>query len=192
MARLLFSRPLSLYKLQCPLPLVSLFQSSSGGHGRCSSNSQVTEILWNHLRSSNVNSIYGFRAFCAIGDLSDKKCVPCDTKHLRPMTEESAMEIMPKVPGWNLVNEDGILKLNRTWKVKSFTKGLELFQLVGNVAELEGHHPDLHLVGWNNVKIQIWTHAVGGLSENDFILAAKVNGLDLQHLLRKKTGTNAP
>ncbi|KAL3520182.1 hypothetical protein ACH5RR_018331 [Cinchona calisaya] len=51
-----------------------------------------------------------------------------------------------------------------------------------------GHHPDLHLVGWNNVKIDIWTHAVGGLTENDFILAAKINVLDLQQLLRRKAG----
>ncbi|KAF2314656.1 hypothetical protein GH714_028286 [Hevea brasiliensis] len=105
------------------------------------------------------------------------------------MKEESATEMMSKVGGWNLVKEDGTLKLHRSWKVKSFTKGLDLFQLVGNVAETEGHHPDLHLVGWNNVKIEIWTHAVGGLTENDFILAAKINGLDLHHLLRKKTAT---
>ncbi|RVW47369.1 putative pterin-4-alpha-carbinolamine dehydratase [Vitis vinifera] len=88
-----------------------------------------------------------------------------------------------------LVNETDTLKLNRSWKVKSFTKGLELFQAVADVAEAEGHHPDLHLVGWNNVKIEIWTHAVGGLTENDFILAAKINGLDLQRLLRRKAAT---
>ncbi|XVF40204.1 hypothetical protein PTKIN_Ptkin01aG0092600 [Pterospermum kingtungense] len=89
-----------------------------------------------------------------------------------------------------------------SWKVKSFTKGLRLFQLVADIAKAEGtwhysfshynsefsngHHPDLHLVGWNNVTIEIWTHAVGELTENDFILAAKINVLDLQHLLRKK------
>ncbi|KAJ9690921.1 hypothetical protein PVL29_013192 [Vitis rotundifolia] len=105
------------------------------------------------------------------------------------MTEQAANELIPKVPGWNLVNETDTLKLNRSWKVKSFTKGLELFQAVADVAEAEGHHPDLHLVGWNNVKIEIWTHAVGGLTENDFILAAKINGLDLQHLLRRKAAT---
>uniref|UniRef100_A0A2P2JNJ2 4a-hydroxytetrahydrobiopterin dehydratase n=1 Tax=Rhizophora mucronata TaxID=61149 RepID=A0A2P2JNJ2_RHIMU len=124
-------------------------------------------------------------------DLAAKKCVPCSSKDMQPMTEETAKEIIPKVPGWSLVNEEGTLKLNRSWKVKSFTKGLELFQLVGNVAEAEGHHPDLHLVGWNNVRIEIWTHAVGGLTENDFILAAKINGLDLHPLLRKKVVSSA-
>ncbi|KAG6793530.1 hypothetical protein POTOM_002741 [Populus tomentosa] len=121
----------------------------------------------------------------AMIDLAAKKCVPCNSKDLQAMTEESATEFLLKVAGWNLVNENGTLKLNRSWKVKSFTKGLELFQLVGNVAETEGHHPDLHLVGWNNITIEIWTHAVGGLTENDFILAAKINGLNLHPLLRK-------
>ncbi|XP_077228703.1 transcriptional coactivator/pterin dehydratase isoform X2 [Tasmannia lanceolata] len=119
-------------------------------------------------------------------DLSTKKCVPCSSKDIRPMIEQSAHELIPKVPGWSLINENGTLKLQRSWKVKSFTKGLEFFQAIANVAEAEGHHPDLHLVGWNNVKIEIWTHSVGGLTENDFILAAKINSLDLQHLLRKK------
>nr|CAN63785.1 hypothetical protein VITISV_009254 [Vitis vinifera] len=122
-------------------------------------------------------------------NLSIKKCVPCNSNDIRPMTEQAANELIPKVPGWNLVNETDTLKLNRSWKVKSFTKGLELFQAVADVAEAEGHHPDLHLVGWNNVKIEIWTHAVGGLTENDFILAAKINGLDLQRLLRRKAAT---
>ncbi|XP_069149329.1 pterin-4-alpha-carbinolamine dehydratase 2, mitochondrial isoform X5 [Solanum lycopersicum] len=93
--------------------------------------------------------------------LSTKKCVPCNTKDLRPMTEEAAYQLMPQVSGWDLVNDGGTLKLHKSWKVKTFTKGLEFFQEVASVAEAEGHHPDLHLVGWNNVKIDIWTHSVG-------------------------------
>ncbi|KAJ4826642.1 hypothetical protein Tsubulata_002257 [Turnera subulata] len=180
MTRLLL--PLS--KPRVPLP--SLFQTIFATNGRPSS--KVTEILWSRVGfSSNRNPVFSFRTFCTARDLAAKKCVPCNSKDLRAMTEESAGELMPKVAGWNLVNENGTLKLNRSLKAKSFTKGLELFQLVGNVAEAEGHHPDLHLVGWNNVRIDIWTHAVGGLTENDFILAAKINGLDLHHLLRKKS-----
>ncbi|XVE88330.1 hypothetical protein DITRI_Ditri19aG0061100 [Diplodiscus trichospermus] len=131
--------------------------------------------------------LFRFKSFLDLmDDLSTKKCVPCNSKDLRSMTEESASKLIPKVDGWILVNEGGILKLKRSWKVKSFTKGLELFQLIADIAEAEGHHPDLHLVGWNNVTVEIWTHAVGGLTENDFILAAKINVLDLHHLLRKK------
>ncbi|GMH26836.1 hypothetical protein Nepgr_028679 [Nepenthes gracilis] len=119
-------------------------------------------------------------------DLSAKKCIPCNSKDMQPMNEESTNDLIAKVPGWNLVNEGEKLKLSRSWKVKSFMKGLEFFRVVAGVAESEGHHPDLHLVGWNNVTIDIWTHAVGGLTENDFILAAKINALDLAHLLRRK------
>ncbi|KAL2484227.1 Transcriptional coactivator/pterin dehydratase [Forsythia ovata] len=117
-------------------------------------------------------------------DLSIKKCVPCSSKELRAMTEEAAHHLSKQVPGWNLVNEGGAWKLHRSWKVKTFMRGMEFFQLIAALAEAEGHHPDLHLVGWNNVKIDIWTHAVGGLTENDFILAAKINKLNLYPLLR--------
>ncbi|KAL0328949.1 UNVERIFIED_CONTAM: Pterin-4-alpha-carbinolamine dehydratase 2, mitochondrial [Sesamum calycinum] len=69
--------------------------------------------------------------------------------------------VLAKVPGWNLVNEGGVQKLHRSWKVKTFVKGMEFLKLVADVAEAEG-----------------------GLTENDFILAAKINGLNLHHLLR--------
>ncbi|EYU43285.1 hypothetical protein ABFS82_08G132000 [Erythranthe guttata] len=132
-----------------------------------------------------VSGLSGIRAFCTNQDLSIKKCVPCSSKDLKPMTDEAANILIQRVPGWNLVkDDDGTHKLHRSWKVKTFVKGMEFLRLVADVAEAEGHHPDLHLVGWNNVKIDIWTHAVGGLTENDFILAAKISGLNLHHLLR--------
>ncbi|CAJ1938388.1 unnamed protein product [Sphenostylis stenocarpa] len=118
--------------------------------------------------------------------LTDKKCVPCDLKELRPMNEDSAQTLMPQVAEWNLVNDNGVLKLKRSWIVKTFSKGLDFFRIVAVLAESEGHHPDLHLVGWNNVTIEIWTHAIGGLTENDFILAAKIDKLDVLDLLRRK------
>ncbi|WCJ27318.1 Transcriptional coactivator/pterin dehydratase [Euphorbia peplus] len=170
-------------------PLSSLLQTLISPNGR--SSSQAKQILWGRVKLSPVrNSFFGFRTFCNAGDLAAKKCVPCNAKDMRPMTEENANEMMTKIAGWSLMNEDGKMKLSRSWRAKSFTKGLEIFQLVADVAEAEGHHPDLHLVGWNDVKIEIWTHAVGGLTENDFILAAKINGLDLHHLLRKKVAAS--
>ncbi|XP_057950312.1 pterin-4-alpha-carbinolamine dehydratase 2, mitochondrial isoform X2 [Malania oleifera] len=165
--------------------LLPLSKSLFGAHGR--SSTQVSGILGEHLEvSSYRNSPCGFRTFCTNKDLSIKKCVPCNSKDLRPMTKQAADELILKVPGWNLVDEGGSLKLSQSLKVKSFIKGLELFQLVAEVAEAEGHHPDLHLVGWNNIIIEIWTHAIGGLTENDFILAAKINRVQLKHLLRHK------
>ncbi|XP_008383517.1 pterin-4-alpha-carbinolamine dehydratase 2, mitochondrial-like isoform X2 [Malus domestica] len=119
-------------------------------------------------------------------DLLIKKCVSCDSKDMRPMTEQAAKGLITKVDGWNLVSEGDALRLKRSWTVKTFTKGLDMLKLVADVAEAEGHHPDLHLVGWNNVTVEIWTHAVGGLTENDFILAAKINRISMQHLLRRK------
>ncbi|KAE9610378.1 hypothetical protein Lal_00006807 [Lupinus albus] len=118
--------------------------------------------------------------------LIEKKCVPCNLKELRPMDEDVAHTLMPQVEKWNLVNESGVLKLRQSWTVKSFTKGLEFFKIVANLAENEGHHPDLHLVNWNNVTIEIWTHACGGLTENDFILAAKIDKLNLLEQIRRK------
>ncbi|KAF7123229.1 hypothetical protein RHSIM_Rhsim12G0043000 [Rhododendron simsii] len=118
-------------------------------------------------------------------DLSSKKCVPCNSKEMRAMTEQAANELIPQVPEWTLVNESGRLRLSRSWKVKTYLKGLEFFQAVANVAEAEGHHPDLHLAEWNKVKIEIWTHAVGGVTESDFIIAAKINRLNLHDLVRR-------
>ncbi|RLM92697.1 putative pterin-4-alpha-carbinolamine dehydratase [Panicum miliaceum] len=119
-------------------------------------------------------------------ELADKSCVPCSSKDLHPMSEDSAKKLLEQVNGWELTTEGGILKLHRAWKVKNFLKGLEFFQLVAAIAEAEGHHPDLHLVGWNNVKIDVWTHSVRGLTDNDFILAAKINHLNLEGILSKR------
>ncbi|KAF7840417.1 putative pterin-4-alpha-carbinolamine dehydratase [Senna tora] len=117
--------------------------------------------------------------------LSTKKCVPCNTKDLVPMTEDAAKSLMREVDGWTLIKEDGTMKLRFSTKVKTFRLGLELFKILAELAEAEGHHPDLHLVEWNDVIIEIWTHEVGGLTENDFILAAKINTLPIRHLLRR-------
>ncbi|XP_020599073.1 uncharacterized protein LOC110038545 isoform X3 [Phalaenopsis equestris] len=161
----------------------SSFETLSDGNGR--SFYWISKVPSRHvLRATPIRS---FSACSASQDLSIKKCVPCNSKDILIMTEQTANELLIQVPDWKLINEDGIMKLQRSWKVKSFTKGLEFFQLVADIAEAEGHHPDLHLVGWNKVKIEIWTHSVGGLTENDFILAAKINSLKLDHLLSKKT-----
>lgn len=124
-------------------------------------------------------------------ELANKKCGRCDSKDIGAMSEQTANELLQQIPGWSILNDDGRPKLHRSWKAKSFKKGLELFQCVSDVAEAEGHHPDLHLVRWNNVSLDIWTHSIGGLSENDFILAAKVSALDLEPFLRKKAAANS-
>lgn len=71
------------------------------------------------------------------------------------------------------------------WKTKGFKSALALFGRIGEIAESEGHHPDLHLTSYNNVCVELSTHAVRGLTENDFIMAAKINELDVTDLLKK-------
>ncbi len=108
--------------------------------------------------------------------LTAKKCVPCeggvDACPLPFVTEQ-----LEKLPGWYLTNNNE--RIRKDWTVKNFVAGLDFFNRVGEIAEAEAHHPDLHLVGYKNVSIEIWTHAIGGLSENDFILAAKIDQLDV-------------
>lgn len=127
-------------------------------------------------------------------ELRRRKCVPCESKDMRPMSRESAEQLVQQVPGWEIVEQlgNGGLSLHRAWKAKTFVKGLDFFKSIAEVAEAEGHHPDLHLVGWNRVSVDISTHAVGGLTENDFILAAKINALDVGHLLRKGSSAMSP
>jgi 4a-hydroxytetrahydrobiopterin dehydratase len=79
------------------------------------------------------------------------------------------------VPQWR-VSPDG-KRVRREWRVKDFLTALDFFQRIGQVAEAEDHHPDLHLTGYRNVAVELSTHAVGGLTENDFILAAKIDQL---------------
>jgi 4a-hydroxytetrahydrobiopterin dehydratase len=79
------------------------------------------------------------------------------------------------VPQWRLTADGKAIR--REWRVKDFASGLDFFDRIGRIAEEQDHHPDLHLTGYRNVAIELSTHAVGGLSENDFILAAKIDQL---------------
>jgi 4a-hydroxytetrahydrobiopterin dehydratase len=105
-------------------------------------------------------------------DLTKKHCVPCEGGVPR-LSADEAHALLAAVPAWRLGEEGG--RLRRDWRVKDFVAALDFFRRVGDLAEAEGHHPDLHLTGYRNVTIEIWTHAVGGLTENDFILAAKID-----------------
>ena len=71
-------------------------------------------------------------------------------------------------------------RIRKDWTVKNFMAAMDFLNLVAEVAEGDGHHPDLHLEGYRNVWIELWTHAIGGLSENDFILAAKIDQLPVE------------
>ena len=117
-------------------------------------------------------------------ELLQKHCVPCEGG-VTPIGKEEAQIRLSAVPGWR-VSESG-KSLRRDWVVENFMAGLAFFRLVGELAEAEGHHPDLHLVGYRNVWIELSTHAINGLSENDFILAAKINQLPVKVKVPKGT-----
>lgn len=146
----------------------------------------ISHDMLSHKKSPARRFLHMVTKLSQDKELAEKKCVPCESKNLKPMSIEVAEELLQKIPGWNILNDDGKLRLHRDWKVKNFIKGLEFFKHVADVAEAEGHHPDLHLVNWNNASIDIWTHSIGGLTENDFILAAKISSLDVESLLRIK------
>jgi 4a-hydroxytetrahydrobiopterin dehydratase len=109
-------------------------------------------------------------------ELSRKKCVPCEGG-VPKLTESEVDSLLEHLPGWTKV-ENGE-RIRREWRVKHFMAAIDIVNKVAELAEAEGHHPDLHLVGYRNLAIEIWTHAIGGLSENDFILAAKIDALPI-------------
>jgi len=106
-------------------------------------------------------------------DLISKKCVPCEAG-VPPMTKIEAEKYMPEVSGW-LLADDG-KKIFREFKFKDFKEAMRFVNVVADIAESEGHHPDIYIF-WNRVRLELSTHAIGGLSENDFILAAKINAI---------------
>ena len=109
--------------------------------------------------------------------LRQKKCSPCEGG-IPPLSRAEAEQQLRLVDGWSLV-ADG-QRIRRTWTAKNFMAGIDFFNKVAALAEEEGHHPDLHLEGYRQVAIELWTHAIGGLSENDFILAAKIDQIPIQ------------
>ena len=102
------------------------------------------------------------------------KCKPCEGG-VDPCTLDEAQQQLQQLDGWNLT-KDG-QRIRKDWQVKNFMAGLQFFNEVAVIAEEDGHHPDIHLEGYRHIWIELWTHAIGGLSENDFILAAKIDRL---------------
>lgn len=100
--------------------------------------------------------------------------MPCEGG-VPPLTKAEAEALLPHVPGWNLA-EDGLC-ISREWKHTDFRAAVAFVNQVAAIAEQEGHHPDISLFAYRRVRLTLSTHAIHGLSGNDFILAAKVNAL---------------
>ena len=109
-----------------------------------------------------------------MSDLLDKKCVPCEGGVIAFDISE-IHKYQKKVDGWEIVlNDKKVYLLEKKFEFKNFLESQKFVNEVGRVSEDEGHHPDI-MFGWGYAKINITTHAIEGLSENDFILAAKID-----------------
>lgn len=105
-----------------------------------------------------------------MNDFVSKHCVPCE-RGMEPLHAEEIEKLSPEVPHWRVENGK---KITREFRFKNFVQAVDFVNRVADVAELEDHHPDIH-IHYNRVVLELWTHAIGGLSENDFILAAKID-----------------
>ena len=105
--------------------------------------------------------------------LASRKCKPCEGG-TEPLPLAAAQQLLADIRGWELVDAKAIRK---TVTCNDFLEAVALIQQIAPIAEAEDHHPDLHLTGYRKLTIELSTHAIGGLSENDFIVAAKIDQL---------------
>jgi 4a-hydroxytetrahydrobiopterin dehydratase len=108
-----------------------------------------------------------------MNDLLKKNCIPCEkNKDLKPFDKEEAEDYLAQTEGW-VLSEDS-KTISKEYKFADFIGAVNFVNLVADIAEMEGHHPDIHIF-YNKVHLDLSTHAIKGLSENDFILAAKID-----------------
>jgi len=109
--------------------------------------------------------------------LANKECVPCKGG-VPPLKERELQELLAELGGgWEVAAEH---HLEKEYRFKDFRTALAFTNRIGELAESQGHHPDIHL-SWGKVKLVIWTHKIGGLTESDFILAAKADMVETQN-----------
>jgi 4a-hydroxytetrahydrobiopterin dehydratase len=113
-----------------------------------------------------------------VSDLHNKNCIPCKGG-ISPFAISEIHKYLKKVDGWDVKKkEDELYFLEKTFSFSNFVESQKFVNQVGNIAEQEGHHPDI-IFGWGYAKIQIFTHKIKGLVESDFILASKVDQITL-------------
>jgi 4a-hydroxytetrahydrobiopterin dehydratase len=110
-----------------------------------------------------------------MAELKHMKCVACRGEE-PPLTDAQIQELKPQIPEWELLEVEGIKRLQRVFKFKDFAQALEFTNKVGEIAEQQDHHPVL-ITQWGKVTVTWWTHVIKGLHQNDFIMAAKTDAL---------------
>ncbi len=107
--------------------------------------------------------------------LASERCVAC-RPGVPPVPDAEIPELLRELPGWQVVEREGIRRLEKVFTFPDFARALAFTDRVGALAEAEGHHPAL-LTEWGRVTVTWWTHAIGGLHRNDFVMAARTDGL---------------
>ncbi len=115
-----------------------------------------------------------------MSDLAERECVPC-RGGVPPLTRDEIAPLLERLEaGWlvreRAVGENAALSLERTYRYKNFAEAMRAAAAIGEMAERQRHHPDLH-VAWGSLGVEIWTHKIGGLTESDFIFAAKCDAI---------------
>ena len=148
----------------------------------------IYDIL-NHLCTplknpkASVNIIVWFGKWLIMTNLVREKCEACHAEAPK-VTELEIKELYPQVNQWKLIKVNGVLRLERSFHFRNFAEALEFTNSVGDLAETQGHHPRL-ITEWGNVTASWWTHKINGLHRNDFIMAAKTNGLYKRSINKK-------
>jgi 4a-hydroxytetrahydrobiopterin dehydratase len=107
-----------------------------------------------------------------MAELAERQCVPC-RGGVPPLKGEEIEKLLSQLDGWDVVEEHHLQKI---YQSKNFRETLDFINRVGELAEEQGHHPDI-CFGWGKAEITIWTHKIDGLTESDFVLAAKIDNL---------------
>jgi 4a-hydroxytetrahydrobiopterin dehydratase len=107
-----------------------------------------------------------------MAELSERQCVPC-RGGVPPLKGEEIENLLRQLEGWQVVDEH---HLQRTYRFEDFRESLQFVNRIGELAEEQGHHPDI-CFGWGKADVTIWTHKIDGLTESDFVLAAKIDKL---------------
>lgn len=107
-------------------------------------------------------------------DLKNKTCVPCEVG-APTVTPEELEKYGKEVPEWEVYEEKK--KIKREFEFENFRKSIDFVNKVADLAEHEGHHPNIYVYDFKKVRLELWTHKIGGLHRNDFVMAAKIDGL---------------
>lgn len=110
-----------------------------------------------------------------MSELAGERCTPCRGGEPTLGAQEAA-ELLREVPGWEVIERDGVKRLEREFRFEDFASALEFTNRVGLDAEQAGHHPEV-LTGWGRASVTWWTHAIGGLHRNDFVMAARTDAV---------------